>query len=197
MPGFLRKRASVCRTSAGEGPWHTFVPVLAHGIGCTNSQVVQQAEAMAAMWLPLKLCDACGPCMVPWRPHCTEGIARLHATIQQLECGANVTHKQAEMQHWHTETNRHPLHITIGTSFADLLRHILRTRPEVLHVSADEASPEGQKQLSTEKQVPCLLVHESVNSSCDSASSRQHCTEAAPRDDGVRVERSNARVFAS
>lgn len=128
---------------------------------------------MAAMWLPLKLCDACGPCMVPWRPHCTEGIARLHATIQQLKCGANLTHKQAEMQHRHTGPIVLPLRITIGTYFAALLRHMVRTRPEVLHVSADEASPEGQEQLSTEKQVPCLLVHQSVNSSCDSASSRQ------------------------
>ena len=199
MPTFLRKVVSVCKTSAGEGPWHTLVPVLAHGIGCTNGQVVQQAEAMAAMWLPLKLCDACGPCMVPRRPHCTEGIARLHATPQQLKCGANLAHK-LQVRDAALATPRSfvlPLHFTIGISFADLLRHMVRTRPEVLHVSADEASPEDQGQLSTGKQVPCLLVHESVNSSCDSASSRQRSTQAAPGHDGVRVEDSKARVCAS
>ncbi len=35
---------------------------------------------MAAVWLLLIFCNACGPRMVPRRPHCAEGIAclRLH-----------------------------------------------------------------------------------------------------------------------
>ena len=53
------------------------LPVLIDSIGCSNGQVAEQAEAVAAMRLLLIFCNACGPRMMPRRPHCTERIACL------------------------------------------------------------------------------------------------------------------------
>ena len=57
----------------------TMFPVLVDSIGCSNGQVAEQAEAVAAMRLLLVLCNACGPRMVPRRPHCAEGVACLRS----------------------------------------------------------------------------------------------------------------------
>ena len=58
---------------------YTLLPILVHGVCCAYGQVVEEAEAMAAMGLLLKLCNTCGSGMMPWRPDCTECIAGLHA----------------------------------------------------------------------------------------------------------------------
>ena len=72
---------------------YTMLPVLIDSIGCSNGQVAEQTETVAAMRLLLIFCNACGPRMMPRRPHGAEGIAclRLHYRI------SSATHHKAAM----------------------------------------------------------------------------------------------------
>ena len=71
----------------------TMLPVLIDSIGCSNGQVAEQAEAVTAMRLLLVFCYACGPRVMPRRPHCAEGIACLRWQFGIL----SVNHHKAGM----------------------------------------------------------------------------------------------------
>lgn len=72
------------------------VAVDVESIGSANGNIVQQAEAVAALGLILTADYASGSCMVPWWPDRAEGVPGLHCTCSAVtgcNWGALLMHR--------------------------------------------------------------------------------------------------------